>query len=95
MIFYRLNLLSVNTTSPILLELKDLILQIAELFEETDVDIFTSETKFKELDEWSSLIALSIIAMVDEGYDVNFKGDDIKHAITINDLYNVFQLRRL
>ena len=52
---------------------------------------FTASTVFKDLDEWSSLIALSIIAMVDEEYDVALKGDDIRNATTIEDLFNVVQ----
>ena len=46
-------------------------------------------TEFKALDEWSSLVALSIIAMVDEEYDVTIKGDDIRNSKTIEDLFNV------
>ena len=46
---------------------------------------------FKELDEWSSLIALSIIAMVDDEYDVTLKGDDIKNAVTIEDLFKTVE----
>ena len=42
-----------------------------------------------ELDEWSSLIALSIIAMVDEEYDVTLKGDDMRQAETIEELFNI------
>ena len=45
--------------------------------------------EFKNLDEWSSLIALSVIAMVDEEYDVTLKGDDVRNADTIEDLFNV------
>ena len=45
--------------------------------------------EFKALDEWSSLVALSIIAMVDEEYDVTIKGDDIRNSKTIEDLFNV------
>ena len=43
---------------------------------------------FKELDEWSSLIALSVIAMADEEYEVTLKGDDIRNANTVEDLFN-------
>ncbi len=60
-----------------------------EQFEETDSNLFTPECKFKELDEWSSLIALSIVGMIDEEYDVSIKGDDIKSSETINDLYKI------
>lgn len=60
----------------------------AAQFDETDASVFTATTNFKELDEWSSLIALSLIAMVDEEYDVTLKGDDIRNAVTVEDLYN-------
>lgn len=68
--------------------LEEFVQHFAEQFDETDVNLIKADTKFKELDEWSSLIALSIIAMVDEEYDVTLKGDDIKSAVSIEDLYN-------
>ena len=71
------------------MELQDFIEKFAEQFDETEVSELTAETKFKELDEWSSLIALSIIAMVDEEYDVSLKGNDINTSSTIEDLFNV------
>lgn len=71
------------------MELKDFIANFAEQFDETDASVFTAETAFHDLDEYSSLIALSIIAMVDEEYDVALKGDDMKSAVTIEDLYNI------
>ena len=70
------------------MELKDFIANFAEQFDETD-GVFTAQTAFHDLDEYSSLIALSIIAMVDEEYDVALKGDDMKSAVTIEDLYNI------
>lgn len=45
-------------------------------------------TKFRELDEWSSLIALSVIAMVDEVYGITINGEDIRSSQTISDLFN-------
>lgn len=71
------------------MELNDFITHFAEQFDETDASEFTAETVFHDLDEYSSLIALSIIAMVDEEYDVTLKGDDMKSAVTIEDLYNI------
>lgn len=71
------------------MELKDFVALFAEQFDETDASEFNPETKFRDLDEWSSLIALSIIAMVDEEYDVTIKGDDVKKSNTIEDLYNI------
>ena len=71
------------------MEIKDFIENFAAQFEETDASVFTPETVFHELDEYSSLIALSIIAMVDEEYDVALKGDDMRSAVTIEDLFNI------
>ena len=70
------------------MELKEFIENFANQFDDTDASVFTAETKFHELEEWSSLIALSIIAMADEEYDVALKGDDIRTAVTIEDLFN-------
>ena len=71
------------------MELKDFIENFAAQFDETDASVFTPETKFRELEEYSSLIALSIIAMVDEEYDVTLKGNDIRSSETIEDLFNI------
>ena len=61
----------------------------ANLFDETDINVFTPQTRFKELEEWSSLITLSIIAMVDEIYGVEIKADDLRKAETIGDLFEI------
>lgn len=75
------------------MELNDFIENFAEQFDDTEAVEFKADTVFKELDEWSSLIALSVIAMVDEEYDVAIKGDDIKNANTVEDLFNVVKSR--
>lgn len=70
------------------MELNEFIAHFAEQFEETEASVFTSQTVFHELDEYSSLIALSIIAMIDEEYDVQVNGNEMRAAVTIEDLYN-------
>ena len=69
------------------MELKEFIEHFAEQFEDTPVESFTAETIFKELEEWSSLMALSIIGMVDEEYGVILQGEDIRNSQTVGDLY--------
>lgn len=75
------------------MELKEFIANFADQFDETDASELTATTVFHDLEEWSSLIALSVIAMVDEEYDVTLKGDDIRNAVTIEDLYNVVKAK--
>ncbi len=71
------------------MELNEFVAHFAEQFEETEPSVFTPKTVFHELEEYSSLIALSIIAMIDEEYDVTIKGNDMRAAVTIEDLYNI------
>lgn len=71
------------------MELKDFIENFANQFDDTDASEIQANTVYKELDEWSSLIALSVIAMVDEEYDITIKGDDIRNSNTVEDLFNV------
>ena len=71
------------------MEIKEFIENFADQFDDTDASEITATTVFKDLDEWSSLTALSIIAMVDEEYDVTLKGDDIRNAKTVEDLFNI------
>lgn len=70
------------------MEINEFIENFAEQFDDTEASELKAETVFKELDEWSSLVALSVIAMVDEEYDVTLKGDDIRNSNTIQDLFN-------
>jgi acyl carrier protein len=71
------------------MELQDFIEKFAEQFETVDAAELNADTEFKALDEWSSLMALSIIAMIDEEYGVAVKGKDIREAETIEDLFDV------
>lgn len=75
------------------MELNQFISHFAAQFDDTDPNEFTADTKFREIDEWSSLIALSIIAMTDEEYSVVLKGEDIRNAQTIRDLFETIKLR--
>lgn len=71
------------------MEMQDFINHFAEQFEETEANAFTPETSFRDLDEWSSLVSLSVIAMVDEEYGVALKGADIRDASTIGELFEI------
>lgn len=70
------------------MELKDFVQNFAEQFDDTDISEFKSDTAFRTIKEWSSLVALNIIAMVDDEYNVQIKADDIRSSTTIEDLYN-------
>ena len=73
------------------MNIQEFIENFAAQFDDTDESLFNADTHFKQLDEWSSLTALSIIAMVDDEYDVIIKGNDIINSDTIQDLYNIVE----
>ena len=75
------------------MEIKEFIQNFADQFDDTETSVFTPETEFKDLEEWSSLTALSVIAMIDEEYDVKIKGDDVHNSQTVNDLYEIVKSR--
>jgi acyl carrier protein len=75
------------------MEIKEFIQHFAEQLDDTDVNELTPETKFRDLEEWSSIIGLSIILMVDEEYGITIGADDMKQAETIGELFNVVQAK--
>jgi len=71
------------------MELIDFIKKFETLFEAGNIPELTADTVYKELEDWSSLIALSTIALIDEEYNVTIKGKDFRESETIEDLFNV------
>lgn len=61
----------------------------AEQFDEIEVDALTPDTEFRCLDGWSSLVALMVITMIDEEYEVTITGDEMKKQNTIGELFNL------
>ena len=69
--------------------LNEFIKKFAEEFNETPMSDFTADTKYRQLDEWSSLSGLSIISMIDEEFDKQITGADLRSVLTIEELYNL------
>ena len=58
-------------------------------FDETDPESIEMTTVYKDLDEWSSLIAFTVIAMVKVEYDKTVTGAELRHCETVEDLFNL------
>lgn len=71
------------------MELNEFVEKFAEQFDDTDPSEIKADTKFRDLDEWSSLVGLSVIAMVDEECDVLLKGEDMRKANTPAELFEI------
>lgn len=73
------------------MELEDFVVEFADQFDETDPSEIDAETAFHDLDEWSSLIALSVMNMVEKklGKQLNFK--EMKAMATVRQLFEYIQ----
>lgn len=71
------------------MELNEFVEKFAEQFDDTDPSEIKADTHFRDLDEWSSLVGLSVIAMVDEECDVLLKGEDMRQANTPAELFEI------
>ena len=76
------------------MELKDFIGKFVSQFEEEDPTIFEADLDFHELDSWSSLTSLSVVAMVYQEYGVELDTQDVRNADTIEDLFNIVKKER-
>lgn len=73
------------------MELNDFIAKFAGQFDETDASEIQADTYFQELDEWSSLTAMAIIAFVKTEYGKTITGKEIRSCDTVEDLYNLLE----
>jgi Phosphopantetheine attachment site. len=73
------------------MDANDFIKNFAAQFDDTDASEFTLETKFRELDEWSSLNALAILNMIGKKYSVVLKPEEMKPTNTVQELFDLVQ----
>lgn len=74
------------------MEMNDFIGNLRDQFDDLDESIvLTPEMSFRDIDGYSSLVALLIISMFDEEYGVTVTGDDMRKASTIQDLFSLVQ----
>ncbi len=71
--------------------------EFLELFcdelDHTDASKITSSTDFKNIGEWDSLLALSIISMIDEEFEVLLTGNDMRNSTSLSDLYELIRTK--
>ena len=72
---------------------KEFLEKFKEVLEIEDRDLSLSD-KFREYEEWDSLAFLSVIAMIDEEYDVLIEGKDFKELQTLGDIWNAIKERQ-
>jgi len=71
------------------MELNEFIANFAEQFDETDPSEIQASTHFHDLDEWSSLTGMSVIALAKTEYGKTITGAELRSCITVEDVYNL------
>ncbi len=71
------------------MEINEFIKNFASQFDDTDASEFTMETRFRELDEWSSLNALAILNMIGKKYTIILKPEEMKITNTVQELFDL------
>lgn len=71
------------------MNLETFLEQFCSQFEDTDLTTINEFTEFKSIKEWDSLVALSVIALIDDEYGVLLTGSDMLRSNTISDLYTL------
>ena len=67
--------------------MEEFIENFYEILDETEKHEIHQNTDFKNLDVWDSMTTLLLIAMVDEKYEKQIIGKDIKECLTLENLY--------
>ena len=72
-----------------LMDLNGFVKLFAQQFDDTDESVFTPDTVYQELEEWSSLTALTVIAFVRTNYGKKITAMNIRSCHTIQELYEL------
>lgn len=71
------------------MNISEFIEKFADQVEVDDVESLVAETEFRNLEEWSSISVMVLIAFYDEEFGKEITEKDIKGCKTIQDLYNL------
>lgn len=71
------------------MELNEFVANFADQFDDTDPEEIKAETKFHDLDEWSSLTGMGVIALSKTVYGKTITGAELRTCATVEDVFNL------
>lgn len=71
------------------MELNEFISAFADQFDDTDASEISASTVFHDLEEWSSLLGMGVIALAKTQYGKTLTGKEIRECVTVEDLFNL------
>jgi acyl carrier protein len=71
------------------MELNEFVANFADQFDDTDPSEIQTETKFHDLEEWSSLTGMGVIALAKTEYGKTITGKELRECVTVEDVFNL------
>jgi len=71
------------------MDLNEFIAAFSDQFDETDPSEITATTVFHDLDEWSSLTGMGVLALAKTQYGKAITGAELKACVTVEDVFNL------
>lgn len=75
------------------MELEEFVKIFKEQFDDVEPDVIEANTEYQELDEWSSLTAMSLIAMAKTKFGKTITGREVRSCSTVEDLFNLISAK--
>lgn len=76
------------------MEINEFLKNFVDQFDDLEIDQVKPESVMRDFDEWSSMIGLSLLNMADKEYGVKLTFDELKHAITVQNLFDTIQKKQ-
>lgn len=68
---------------------QDFLIHFSKQFDETPIESLSFDTILEDLEEWSSLVGLSVLAMIQDQYGIRLFHKDIECVKTLGNLYDL------
>jgi acyl carrier protein len=76
-----------------MVSLEEFVKNIESELDELETGTLTADVNYRDLESWSSMYALILIAYIDAEFDIIISGDDLRKCNTVKDLYNLIKSR--
>lgn len=74
--------------------LEEFVIEIEDAFEIQERGTLLPDTDYKNFEEWDSMHALILIALIDTEFDLLVSGNDLKNLVTVREVYQLIQDRK-
>jgi len=71
------------------MELNEFVKAFAGQFDDTEASEITANCEFHDLEEWSSITGMGVIALAKVKYGKTITGPEIRQCDTVEDLFNL------